>query len=84
MSARKERKEQADARRKEWRLRWLELAKRKSAAGYSVREILQFIADDAAALVGRTPDIRSEIERALQEFVNHLALASVQTLEAAP
>ena len=73
--SRAEKKAAAEARRKEWRLRWVELAKKNHHAGSTMRECVELVGKDADALALESPTLRSEIGRALVEFIDRLVEA---------
>lgn len=75
---RAQRRTEAEALRKVWRLRWLNLAQTKNQSGVSVRECIIAVASDADALIRSSPHLKSEITLALDEFSNAVALAVVQ------
>jgi len=82
-SSRRERKAAAEDRRKAWRLRWLELARARHAEGTPLVECLRRVAQDADKLIADTPCMRSEVERAVDEFVTALAAATARAKEQA-
>lgn len=67
---RTERHAAAELRRKAWRLRWLDLAQSRNQGGTPIRECIAAVAVDAATLSTQNPQLKSEIMRALDEFVD--------------
>lgn len=75
--SRQERKAAAAARRLEWRTRWSKLAREKFLTGRSIDLCARVVAEDAEKLARATPQLRSEIIRAANEFMTKLAAAVV-------
>lgn len=73
MSARSQRRAESEERRKQWRLRWIQIGREAALAGDP--RPLQRISEDAARLALETPQRQSEIERALLEFRANLEKA---------
>lgn len=72
-SKREQRRLAAEARRAEWRHRWVDII--KNEPNRTIRQQLKTIADDAERLMRDTPALKSEIQLALDEFVDRLAAA---------
>jgi len=72
LNSRAARREAAEERRKQWRLRWVELARVKHQEGLPVSQAVRCVFFDADQLIRETPQFRSEILRAMDEFVARL------------
>lgn len=70
--SRAQRRAESEERRRQWRLRWIEVGRAASAAGKPVK---QAIVEDAARLFREDPTRNSEIEQALREFSANLERA---------
>lgn len=76
--SRKERKKLAEDRRREWRIRWVDLARARMAQGLPFRGALEECASDAARLSRESPQLSSEIETALTEFAKVINFSIIE------
>lgn len=67
-------------RRRDWRIRWCDIGKRAVDSGKPIREALAVVATDAAALMDEHPTLRSEIDRALDEWLASMREAVAKTV----
>lgn len=74
-SSRAARREAAEERRRVWRLRWVEIAREGSKQGKPIPACVRMVAADADRLMRETPQFKSEILRAVDEFSALLYLA---------
>lgn len=65
---------ESEERRKQWRLRWLDIMQTAVKNGKSGRDAIALTADDAAKLATENPQMKTEITRAFDEL--HTALSS--------
>lgn len=87
MSSRAERKAAAEVRRTEWRLRWVDVARKRVDAGGNMRDAVMAISGDAELLIRQHPQFKSDIEHALILFVRalaHVVVAVKEELAARP
>lgn len=73
--SRAERKAAADARRLEWRTRWSKLARVEVLRAKNIEQAVRIVGEDMQAMAREKPQLRSEIIRAGNEFLDKLALA---------
>lgn len=73
--SRAERKAAADARRLEWRTRWSTLARAEVLRAKNFEQAVRIVGEDMQAMAREKPQLRSEIIRAGNEFLDKLALA---------
>lgn len=72
MSSRAERKEAAAACRREWHVRWADIGLSTKGTETDPRRVVELIANDAADLIKKTPQMRSEVESARLGFIDLL------------
>jgi hypothetical protein len=79
--SRAERREAAQARRTEWSTRWKDIWIAQLKLGIPMRQVLAIIANDADGLIRKTPQLKSEILAALNEYADSVkfAIAKAQT-----
>lgn len=77
LSKREARRYAAAERRREWRLRWVGIARNGHG---TIRERLAEVAEDAATLTIDNPSMKTEIQLALDEFATNLAAATVEVM----
>lgn len=70
---RKDRKRTAELRRLEWRKRWSDLAREQLVAGKKFEQSVRVVALDMEKMATTQPQLRSEIIRAGNEFLDALA-----------
>lgn len=62
----------AEERRKAWRLRWVEIAREGYQQGKRVVECVHMVGVDADKIIKETPQFKSEVLRAVDEFSDRL------------
>lgn len=75
MSARAFRKAAAEARRLEWRTRWSKIAREELARRKSIELAVRIVGEDMQKMADESPQLKSEIIRAGNEFLDKLAIA---------
>jgi hypothetical protein len=75
MSLRAERKAAAAARRLEWRTRWSKLARAELERVKNIEHAVRIVGEDMQKMADEQPQLRSEIIRAGNEFLDKLAVA---------
>jgi len=78
MSARADRKAAAEARRLEWRTRWSRLAREELLRVKNIDQAVRIVGVDMQNMADAQPQLKSEIIRAGNEFLDKLAKAVVQ------
>jgi hypothetical protein len=73
--SRSERKAAADSRRLEWRTRWSKLARAELLRVKNIEQAVRIVGEDMASMAREQPQLKSEIIRAGNEFLDKLALA---------
>lgn len=75
MSSRAEKKAAAQARRLEWRTRWSAMARAQLNQGKSIEQAVRTVGLDMDKMGEDSPQLKSEIIRAGNEFLTKLAAA---------
>lgn len=82
MITRSERKAAADARRLEWRTRWSKIAREEFVRVKNIDQAVRIVSVDMQRMADATPQLKSEIIRAGNEFLTKLAAAVVVAAQA--
>lgn len=82
MTSRAERKALANKRRLDWRTRWSLIARKEMEKSKSIEHAVRIVGEDMNRLAAEHPQLKSEIVRAGNEFLDKLALAVARTASA--